>query len=78
MLFRSNNLNRIQKHNKWVDKIKDEWALLHGIPILRIWENDIRNNPQKVMKILKDRLYIETDKQKLLENKNKRHKNNLK
>ena len=30
------------------------------------------------MKILKDRLYIETDKQKLIENKNKRHKNNLK
>lgn len=73
-----NNLNRTQKHNKWVDRVKDEWALLHGIPILRIWENDIRNNPQKVMKTLKDRLYIETDKQKLLENKNKRHKNNLK
>ena len=72
-----NNLNRVQKHNKWVDKVKDEWALLHGIPILRIWENDIRNNPQKVMKILKDRLYIETDKQKLIENKNKRHKNKL-
>lgn len=72
-----NKLSRIQKHNKWVDRLKNEWALLHGIPIMRIWENDIRNNPQKVMKMLKERLHLENSKQELIENKNKRHKNKI-
>lgn len=72
-----NNLSRIQKHNKWVDRLKNEWALLHGIPIMRIWENDIRNNPQKVMKMIKERLHLENSKQELIENKNKRHRNTI-
>ena len=43
-----NNLNPMQKHNKVVDKIKDNWALMRGIPLYRFWENDIRNKPSKV------------------------------
>ena len=65
--------NPMQKHNEYVDKLKDEWALIHGIPILRIWEHDINDNPSKVMKELK-KLIGESDKKTLLkENKKKRH-----
>ena len=65
--------NPMQKHNEYVDKIKDEWALAHGIPILRIWEHEINKNPSKVMKELKK--YIGDNKKKVLinENKKKRH-----
>lgn len=61
-----------------VDKLKDEWALLHSIPIVRIWEKDIRENPKGVMQMLRDRLYLEDDKGVKKIEKNKRHKNKLK
>lgn len=41
-------LSPMQKHNKFVDKLKDEYAGMHCIPILRLWEIDIRKNPQLV------------------------------
>ena len=62
-----------QKKNARVDKIKNEWALSRGIPIIRIWEHDINENPQKVMKILKENIGIATDKMIINENKKKRH-----
>ena len=62
-----------QKKNARVDKIKNEWALAHGIPIIRIWEHDIRENPEKVMKILKKNIGIATEKMIINENKKKRH-----
>ena len=73
-----NNLSPMQKKNKRVDEHKDKWALLHGIPIMRIWEYDIRHDPSGVMRSLKDRLYIEGEKQNKINNKNKRHRNILK
>ena len=67
-------LSPMQKHNKRVDEHKNEWALLHGIPLLRIWEKDINENPSGVLKFLKDRFYIENEKI-LNENvKNKKHR----
>lgn len=36
-----------------VDELKNKWASLHGIPLIRIWEYDIRHNPQKVIEELK-------------------------
>lgn len=65
--------NPMQKHNEFVDKAKDEWALEHGIPILRLWEHDINNNPTKVMKELKKYIGKNTEKTILKENKKKRH-----
>lgn len=44
----------MQKHNKFVDKLKDEWCEKHRIPLLRIWEDDIRNNPKSVFKMIDD------------------------
>ena len=46
---------------------------MHGIPILRIWESDIRKNPKKVMDILKEELNIQNNKMLLREDKKKRH-----
>ena len=62
-----------QKKNARVDKIKNEWALSHGIPIIRVWEHDINNNPQKVFSILRENIGIATEKMIINENKKKRH-----
>lgn len=77
-LVKEENMNPMQKHNKRVDEYKDKWALMHGIPIMRIWEKDIRENPKMVMNELKKRLYKETEKKALIEKKNKRHINKIK
>lgn len=66
-------LTPTQKRNKRVDEIKNKWAMLNGIPILRIWEKDINERPDLVMKMLKERLRIQTDKIRLEEEKKKRH-----
>ena len=71
-------MNPMQKHNKRVDKHKDDWALMHGIPLMRIWEKDIRENPKMVMEELKKRLYMQDKKVTITENKNKRHINKIK
>lgn len=65
--------NPMQKHNEWVDRVKDEWALERGIPVIRIWEHDIHENPEKVMKILKEAIGKYTEKQNKIREKNKRH-----
>lgn len=67
------NMNPTQKHNLRVDKQKDEWALAHGIPILRIWEHDINNNPSDVIKLLKYKVGIYREKYNKEKEKKKRH-----
>lgn len=71
--YSDDELRGHQKHARRVDEYKDKWALLHSIPILRIWESDIRKNPKKVMEMLKERLRIQNEKIRLDENKRKRH-----
>ena len=66
-------LNPMQKKNKRVDEFKNKWAISHGIPILRIWEKDINETPSAVMKLLKEKLSVCSDKVKLEEEKKKRH-----
>jgi very-short-patch-repair endonuclease len=66
-----NELSPMQKRNKRIDELKNKWALLHGFPIIRIWEKDINENPSGVMKMLKERLYLEENK---LINENKKRK----
>ena len=77
-LVKESEMNPMQKHNKRVDKHKDDWALMHGIPLIRIWEKDIRENPNQVMEMLKKRLYIQDKKVEVRVNKNKRHVNKIK
>lgn len=71
-------MNPMQKRNKKVDEYKNKWAVEHGIPLMRIWEKDIRENESKVLKELKERLYIEDNRKVLTERKNKRHVNKFK
>jgi hypothetical protein len=51
---------------------------MHGIPLIRFWEKDIRENPKMIMDELKKRLYLEIEKKSLVEKKNKRHINKIK
>jgi very-short-patch-repair endonuclease len=73
-----NKLNPMQKHNKRVDEHKNKWALMHGIPLIRIWEKDIREKPNKVLEALKKILYVADNRAILAEKKNKRHINKIK
>lgn len=66
------DMNPTQKRNKRVDKEKDHWALINGIPILRIWEHDINKNPKKVIKMLKEELSSAKDKKSFEDKKKKR------
>ena len=76
-LVKESEMNPMQKHNKRVDGIKDKWAALHGIHLLRIWEKDIRERPSQVMEWLQKWLHIDGEKVRLRENKNKRHVNKI-
>jgi len=73
-----NKLNPMQRKNKWVDAKKNEWALAHGIRLIRIWEKDIREHPNEVLNELRKILGLQQTKMSLLENKNKRHNNKIK
>lgn len=76
-MVNENNLTPTQKKNRRVDEYKNEWALKHCIPIMRIWEYDIRNEPEKVMNAIKERLHIINVENGIKNNKNKRHVNRL-
>ena len=71
--YEKDELKKHQLKARRIDEYKNKWALLHGIPILRIWESDIRKNPKKVMKILKEELNIQEKNRLINENKRKRH-----
>lgn len=47
-------LNDMQKQNKIIDEYKNDWCRVHHIPILRVWEYDIMNNPKLVMEMIKE------------------------
>ena len=67
------NMSPMQKKNKRVDRDKDKWAKEHKIPLIRIWEHDIHENPSKVLNMLKERLASASKKVKIEEEKKKRH-----
>ena len=46
-------MNPIQKRNARVDEIKNKWAHSNGYKLIRIWEHDINNNPQKVFEVIR-------------------------
>ena len=66
-------LNPMQKHNKVVDFVKDRWCGLHGLPLLRIWEYDIRHNQKKVFEELYKYLGDGYKKKRIRDNKRKPH-----
>ncbi|MCD8207162.1 MAG: hypothetical protein LUD72_04405 [Bacteroidales bacterium] len=58
-------LNRMQQRSKMVDGIKDRWASLNCIPLLRVWEYDIRYNPRKVAEELGSYIKIANHREKV-------------
>lgn len=68
-IYEEKDLNKIQKRAKYIDSLKEKWALEHGIPIYYIWEKDINETPSKVMEMLKEILNIANK----MKNKKKRH-----
>lgn len=67
-VVKEEKIKPMHKHNKYVDKIKDRWAGMNCVPILRIWEYDIHNNPNFVLEELSK--YV-----KIIDTKNKRKLN---
>lgn len=63
-------MNPMQKRNHKVDEIKNKWCSRNCVPLIRLWEHDINNNPEMVMKYLKDVLKPWIDGS--IENKKKR------
>lgn len=57
-LIKESEMNPMQKHNRRVDEQKDRWCAMHCIPLLRIWESDIRKHPDKVLKELEKYIKI--------------------
>lgn len=72
-VVKEGKLNPMQKHNKFVDSLKDKWCGMHCIPLLRIWEYDIRNNPKFVLEELGKYIDIGKKRRKIMENKKKPH-----
>lgn len=72
-IVKEDKLNPMQKHNKFVDKLKDTWAGMHCIPLLRLWEEDIRNNPKFVKSEITKYVKDCSKKRMIKENKNKPH-----
>lgn len=56
--YKKNQLNYTQKKNKNVDEIKNNWANLNCIKMLRIWECDIKNDTKKVFELIKEQTNI--------------------
>lgn len=72
-IVNEHKLSPMQKHNKFVDKLKDTWAGMHCIPLLRLWEFDIKNNPKFVIDEIKKYVKDCSKKRQIKENKNKPH-----
>lgn len=65
--------NAMQKRSEYVDNIKNEWARMHGIPLIRVWEDDINERPSEILKFLKEKIGLAEEKLIIQENKKKRH-----
>lgn len=71
--YKEEELKGHQKRARRVDEHKTKWALLHGLPILRIWESDIRKHPKAVLDMLKEELNIQKGKRLLEDDRKRRH-----
>ena len=72
-LYEEKDLNKMQKYNKKIDEVKNAWCRRNGVPLIRLWEKDINENPEGVLQYLKDTLKPYLDKKKA--DDNFRHRN---
>ena len=73
LLKEGQKLNSTQKHAKFVDEIKNRWCREHHVPLLRIWEYDIRHNPQAVIEEMTKYIDMAKHKNEVLKNKKRPH-----
>lgn len=66
-------MNPTQKRSHRVDKEKTRWCLINGIPLIRIWEHDINDHPEAVMKMLKEKFGIARENKEKQDKKKQRH-----
>lgn len=71
--YKKNELSPMQKHNQKVDKMKTYWAGINCITLLRFWEYDIHNNPNKIIEELSKYVNINKKKHIIAENKKRPH-----
>ena len=71
--YTNDSLSPMQKHNRFIDKLKTQWAGMNCITLIRFWESDIRNNPKKVIDEILKYVNINVKKRMILENKRKPH-----
>lgn len=76
-IYEEKDLNPMQKHNRRVDEQKNQWALLHCIPLIRVKEKDVNEHPDQIMQMLRERLRIQGDIIEKKKEMNKRHVNRL-
>lgn len=77
-VYDEKDLNPTQKRNRRVDEEKKRWALLHGMPLIYVWEKDVNEHPDKVMDMLREKLRIQDGVMEKRRNMNQRHVNKLK
>ncbi len=51
--YKKNQLNNMQLKNKRIDEVKNRWADINCIKLIRLWESDIRKNPKVIFDKLK-------------------------
>ena len=66
-------MSPMQKKNKRVDIQKTHWALVNCIPLLRIWEHDINEHSDSVIRQLKEFIGLAKDELDRKNNFKKRH-----
>lgn len=66
-------MSPMQKKNKRVDKQKNHWCAVNCIKLIRIWEHDINEHPEKVMEMLKEELHSAAIEEKRKAEMRKRH-----
>ena len=72
-LYEEKDLNKTQKWSKKVDEMKNKWCSRNGVPLIRIWEKDINEHPEKVLTFLKEKLNLLNEKKDRDNKFNKRH-----
>jgi very-short-patch-repair endonuclease len=66
-------MNPMQKKNKRVDEQKNHWCAVNCIKLIRIWEHDINEHPEKVMEMLREELHSAAIEEKRKAEMRKRH-----
>ena len=72
-IYEAKDLKGFQKRAHNVDDMKNKWAAIHGMILIRIWEHEIRKSPESVMLMLKKQLLGG----KIKKNKDNRNSRNI-